>query len=318
MVTTHTIEEVIAIDRVTIDTNPAEFFLPVYTKKINLQKGMEHLITDIDCFIDSNGAFFGSGTSVGVQTLMTQILVTPYPAWAYNARPPSQFYWPTMPAGNNNVFYKRCITEQWDQDQLEYRKLYDESYPSITLRDEDLRTFYTDHLYVSVFFGVYNVTDELEVDNFTCSIMINMEEREADPVSHAIGTIREYNDAQQIPNEMQALLLDAQAGYSGYWFPPWHYGGMRPEIMVQSEQVARWLGSVEYSEDMVTRGGMQVARILASQMQRFDDAFGTPVGLGPEFPDWLRFLDSSPGVVGALRDEFPPMLKNTDGTTRML
>lgn len=316
--TVHTIEEVIAIDRITLDLNPQNFFIPQYTKKINLQKGKQHLITSIETFIDSNGAFFGSGATTGDVSLLTQIIISPYPAWSYTNRSASQFFWPTMPAGNPNVFYKRCMIDRWDPTNLEYSKGYDEVYPIATLADEDLKTFYTDHLYVSVFFGTYSNVDEMEIDNFMCSVSITLEESDADPVSHAIGNIREYNDAQQLTNEMQEVYVDSMASYSGYWFPPWHYGGLRPAIMLQSEQVARWLGSNEFAEDMASRGGMQVARQLSSQMQPFDSAFGTPVGLGPEFPDWLHLLPESMGVSAALRDEFPPMLKNTDGTTRML
>jgi hypothetical protein len=317
MSTVHTVEDTFSIDSLEFTVNDPPF-LPRYTKKINLQKGKEHLITDVSTFIDA-AAFRDALSGTNDVNLFVTMVLSPYPAWEYINRRPSHVYHPVMPAGNNNVFYKRIMQITTSPDDGLTSFVWDEQYPAITLQDEDLRTFYTDHLYLSVFFFFTGVgVTRLVVDSFQASILVNMVEQEADPVSHAIGTIREFNDAQQLTNEMQSLELDAGAGYSGYWFPPWHYGGLRPEIMIQSDQVARWLGAEDYAEVMATRGGMQVVRNLASQMQPFDAAFGTPVGLGPEFPDWLRFLDNNPGVMARLRNEFPPMLKNTDGTTQML
>jgi len=89
-------------------------------------------------------------------------------------------------------------------------------------------------------------------------------------------------------------------------------GGFRPEIMVTGD-VMNLYNLKNKGEEMLSRNAYSALYSQARTMVGPDDAFGVPgfAGVG----DWLSLI--SVGLTMEIRNEFPPVIKNTNGSTQM-
>ena len=103
---------------------------------------------------------------------------------------------------------------------------------------------------------------------------------------------------------------------SGYVFPMWKYGGIRPELMISGATALRYFNKVasNANQEMTTRNALQTAYRDATAMVEYDSAFGDAA---LNLPDWITLMDVAGVTAGELRP-YPPPLKYADnGNTLM-
>lgn len=100
----------------------------------------------------------------------------------------------------------------------------------------------------------------------------------------------------------------------------WKYGGIRPEFMARgTPSFMNFFQSTDGAEKMMDPTNIEIFIQLARNMVPFDQAFGKDGTVKGPVPDWIRFDIDVGGIeYGLVRPQFPPQLKNTDGTTQMV
>jgi hypothetical protein len=312
-----------------------ELGVRVFTKRIYLREGMNHIVTAVDSFIDSfnllpslsSGESYDERMQCGVQ-----VIISPYPAWVGAA---GGVYGPlVMKAENSNVYYKRNFLVECQFQELPGNPsnviqtiIDDQEFPNEQLVEEEAHTFYTDQLYITCFIAPkdYNDAFQWTISRFQMSFNMQVADVPVDPISHQIGVIREYARAMRIPKMMNSgtsWKYNLYDGWEGQIGTLQNVGGIRSEFMYNADQLARWLGGQGDSTETMLDQPLQ--RLVVKQAQEMAPLYTGPMGTRaapplPSVPDWLTELPGAYNVQFTLRDNFPAVIKDgTSGNTIMV
>ena len=131
----------------------------------------------------------------------------------------------------------------------------------------------------------------------------------------SMGQYQEFLNSQcrLLTNTANVIGVD---DVSGYVFPMWKYGGIRPELMISGATALRYFNRVasNANQEMTSRNALQTAYRDATTMVGYDSAFGDSA---LNLPDWITLMDVAGVTAGELRP-YPPPLKFADnGNTLM-
>ena len=159
----------------------------------------------------------------------------------------------------------------------------------------------------------WGAADEAIDTKFSLFLRVNQVKSSGTTVS--MGQYKEFLDSQCRLLTSTAVVYDP-ADVSGYVFPMWRYGGIRPELMISGATALRYYNRVasNANQDMTTRGALQTAYQDSTSMAEYDGAFGDPA---LNLPEWISLMDVGGVTAGAIR-QYPPPLKFADnGNTLM-
>jgi hypothetical protein len=281
----------------------------MFQKRINLQPGMRHTINHADFFDDGN--LFASVTASSANFVF-EFYVTNYPILLGNVDLPAINQTNMGPqAGDDQVLFKvRKYTAGQFQTEVEF--------PNAFLGSSPTFSFYTPQLYLTAI--IANDSAEAPEENVFFSWYGALESVEVDAVEYGIGMLREYNNAQMRRLTSNGVLVNESDIIAG--FPMWQIGGIRPELMMNTEAVGfntRWFLELDGAEPTSSSAAVRATSTASATMQAPLDAFGRPSTLFGDVPDWVRsVVKDIPGLfVGPLRPTFPPLQKNDNGNTEM-
>ena len=217
-------------------------------------------------------------------------------------------------AGSSTVLYKEAsLTKQASIDpNIEAPSLYKNQYPSAESSAVPTNKFYSPHVYLTVF--VFN--GESTNINVQFSLFAKIKQTKVSIVESTMGRYAEFLDAQCRLLTKTAVVYNS-ADVSGYTFPMWKMGGIRPELMISSNDALRYFNRVAANADqsMTSQNDLQSAYRAATTMAAYDGAFGDPA---LNLPAWITLMDIG-GVTSGLIRPYPPPLKYADsGNTLML
>lgn len=270
------------------------------TKRINLSPGKVHNLLQTDIFEDATTGFDDV-------TGKLEFVVSPYPVIptdmpliagiALRNRYPS--------AGDNSILFKAHCTTRDAKFVTDLQQ-----FPSQQIAANQLLSFYTDHLYVSVHIVA---TANTVYQNFAWSFMFTIDSKSVSSITHTMGVLAESHNA------MCALVMSnghmvSLATLRGNTFPMWRYGGIRPEHTLTPVAANAYFLPINTrdAETMTTTPGIRQAVADARSMSAYDSAFGD------KRPDWLKDNLNAGIVSGALRDQWPPIKHADNGNVRML
>lgn len=286
------------------------------TRKLNVKDGFRNGILSIDVFNDNGGMWLKNDIAYE-QTVGYQLFVSPYPmlqtaaTWGVDIGP-SSFPNSGQMAGEPNVLYKEIgMTNLTELGQQQENKTWVTSFPNDSVSAMPTNAWYSPHLYVTLM--VWNVP--LTTMNAKFSLFIRVEQKKVGLAESSMGQYAEFLDSQIKKLEDTAVVYDA-ADISGYTFPMWKYGGIRPELMISGATALRYYNRVasNANQDMVGRDALQSAFKSATSMVGYDAAFGDAAA---NLPEWITLMDVEGVTAGAIRP-YPPPLKFADnGNTLM-
>lgn len=267
----------------------------IIQKKINVTRQNRHKLEHCDFYLDS----YGTGYEA------SEFYLTPFPI-IYSDMTTSVYGSGTLqnsiPAYNENVLYK-C---QWRPGVL-----LPNEFPNNFLSARPTFNFYTDTLYLTVFFsGAAGGT----VENFMCSFYAALNSTPIDAVEHGMGLLKERMTMMTARIDTLGRSI-APSGNVGQIAPFWKYGGFRPERMIEGESLVNfWLNMAdrddeEMSDPTVLRTQVQSARTMVSNPSAF--------GAG-NIPDWIRLYLNEGIVAGAIRSQWPPIKHSDNGNVLCL
>jgi hypothetical protein len=286
------------------------------TRKINLPDGHRHSLLSIDVFNDQNSMWLHNTKPITSVPAAYQLFVSPYPM-----QRTSETFGPSATellagtgsmAGDESVLYKeQAITLMSSQADNAQNKIWFNRFPSNAVSAMPTNAWYSNHVYITVM--VWNEPESpVEVKS---SLFMRVKQTKVSAAEESMGQYKEFLDAQSRMLMDTAVVMDP-ASISGYVFPMWKYGGIRPELMISGTTALRYFNRVasNANQDMVARGALQTAYQDATTMVAFDTAFGDAA---LNLPDWITLMDVAGVTAGELRP-YPPPLKYADnGNTLM-
>lgn len=305
----HEIKETLVQDDV-LQITGSESPVLLLTKRIELEEGKRHTLMSVD-FMDDVFEGLYEGGQFGYE-----VYVSPYPinTTAMNFAGLMQNRGPA--AGDNQVLYKRSVF----YTGITENALVTQQLPNNFLGSMPTASWYTPHLYISVLLHV-PVNQTVNVIEPCYSFYMSVDSKKADTVSYLMGAMGEYMDAHTRLREANGVVIvEPNLTYQGYTFPMWKYGGIRPEFMARgTPSFMNFFQSTDGAEKMMDPTNIEIFIQLARNMVPFDQAFGKDGTVKGPVPDWIRFDIDVGGIeYGLVRPQFPPQLKNTDGTTQMV
>jgi len=286
------------------------------TRKINLPDGHRHSVLSIDVFNDQNSMWLSNQKAPEAGLAAYQLFVSPYPMQRTNetmgASVTELIFNTGAMAGDESVLYKeQAIVKAGVQEDNSRDLIWFNQFPNPAVGAMPTNTWYSNHLYITVM--VWNQPEtEVEVKH---SLFIRVKQTKIGAAEESMGQYKEFLDAQSRLLMDTAVVMDP-ASISGYVFPMWKYGGIRPELMISGTTALRYFNRVasNANQDMVARGALQTAYQDATTMVGFDTAFGDAA---LNLPDWITLMDVAGVTAGELRP-YPPPLKYADnGNTLM-
>jgi len=270
------------------------------TKRINLSEGKVHNLLQTDIFEDATTGFSDV-------TGKLEFVVSPYPVIPTNmpliAGIALRNRYPS--AGDNSILFKAHCTTR-DSKFVEDLK----QFPSQQIAANQLLSFYTDHLYISVHIVA---TANTTYQNFAWSFMFTIDSKNVPSITHTMGVLAESHNAMCALVMSNGHMVTLQT-LRGNTFPMWRYGGIRPEHTLTPVAANAYFLPINTrdAETMTTTPGIRQAVADARSMSPYDSAFGD------KRPDWLKD-HLNPGIVaGAVRDQWPPIKHADNGNVRML
>ena len=286
------------------------------TRKINVKDGFRNGILSIDVFNDNGGMWLKNDVTYE-NNVGYQLFVSPFPMlqtstpWGLNATL-SNFPASGQMAGEPNVLYKEIgITNLFVNDSQQQNKCWITRFPNDSVSAMPTNAWYSPHLYVTLM--VWNVP--LSTVNAKFSLFIRVEQKKIGMAESSMGQYAEFLDSQIKKLEDTAVVYDADA-ITGYTFPMWKYGGIRPELMISGSTALRYYNRVaaNANQDMVSQGALLTAFRSATNMVGFDQAFGDAAA---NLPEWITLMNVEGVTAGPIRP-YPPPLKFADnGNTLM-
>ena len=280
------------------------------TKRIELQEGKRHTLMSVD-FMDDVFEGLYEGSLFGYE-----VYVSPFPINTTNMNFAGEMLNRGPAGGDNQVLFKRSVFYSGSTSNA----LVQQQLPNNFLGSMPTASWYTPHLYISVLIHVPSAAVRALID--PCySFYMSVDSKKADTVSYLMGAMGEYMDAHTRLREANGVVIvEPDLTYQGYTFPMWKYGGIRPEFMARgTPSFMNFFQSTADAEKMLDPTNLEIFIQLARNMVPFDQAFGLAGTVKGPVPDWIRFDIDVGGIeYGLVRPQFPPQLKNTDGTTQMV
>jgi len=286
------------------------------TRKINLPDGHRHSVLSIDVFNDQNSLWLSNQKAPEPGVAAYQLFVSPYPMQRTNetmgASVTELIFNTGGMAGDESVLYKeQAIVKAGVQEDNSRDLIWFNQFPNPAVGAMPTNNWYSNHLYITVM--VWNQPEtEVSVKH---SLFMRVKQTKVGAAEESMGQYKEFLDAQSKLLMDTAVVMDP-ASISGYVFPMWKYGGIRPELMISGTTALRYFNRVasNANQDMVARGALQTAYQDATTMVGFDTAFGDAA---LNLPDWITLMDVAGVTAGELRP-YPPPLKYADnGNTLM-
>ena len=285
------------------------------TRKINIPDGHRHSLLGIDVFNDQNSMWLNNGPTATFPAAY-QLYVSPYPMQRTN-----ESFGPSIAeirsntgsmAGDEEVLYKeQAITNLVAQAEQQVNKIWFNQFPNPALGAMPTNHWYTNHIYITVL-----VWNEPSTEVFVKhSLFMRVKQTKIGKAEESMGQYQEFLNSQcrLLTNTANVIGVD---DVSGYVFPMWKYGGIRPELMISGTTALRYFNRVasNANQEMTTRGALQTAYRDATTMVGYDAAFGDAA---LNLPDWISLMDVAGVTAGELRP-YPPPLKYADnGNTLM-
>ena len=292
-----------------------ELGLAYLTRKINIPEGHRHSLLSIDVFNDQNSMWLHNGVTATFPAAY-QLYVSPYPMQRTN-----ESFGPSAAeirentgsmAGDEEVLYKeQAITNLLIQAEQQVNKIWFNQFPDPALGAMPTNHWYTNHIYITVL--VWNEPNT-EV-NVKHSLFMRVKQTKIGKAEESMGQYQEFLNSQcrLLTNTANVIGVD---DVSGYVFPMWKYGGIRPELMISGATALRYFNRVasNANQEMTSRNALQTAYRDATTMVEYDSAFGDAA---LNLPDWITLMDVAGVTAGELRP-YPPPLKFADnGNTLM-
>ena len=298
---------------VTVDENGYGYL----TRKINLLDGHRHSILSLDVFNDQNSLWLHNTKPITSVPAAYQLYVSPYPMQRTN-----ESFGPSISellantgamAGDEEVLYKeQAITLMTTQADKAQNQIWFNQFPNPAVGAMPTNHWYTNHIYITVL--VWNEPlSEVEVKH---SLFMRVKQTKIGKAEESMGQYQEFLNSQcrLLTNTANVIGVD---DVSGYVFPMWKYGGIRPELMISGATALRYFNRVasNANQEMTSRNALQTAYRDATTMVGYDSAFGDSA---LNLPDWITLMDVAGVTAGELRP-YPPPLKFADnGNTLML
>lgn len=292
------IKETIELDDILLDANGNAFI----QKRINLQEGYRHTLTQVDFFEDSIPFLRGA---IGDEQANYEIIISAYPQI------------PTNMLYNENTTQTRRYTAAGD-DSVFFKvngrlKLNNHSeinqFPSSQIAAQNKTYFYAPHVYINVhFMGIENI----EYGNICFSFMMAFDKKKVAVLESTMGVLAESHAAMCALAMSNGHLVSVLA-LEGNVFPMWRYGGMRPETMLSPLAANSFFLDISSRDEEAMTTSTDVRKLVsdARQMNTFDGAFG------PAKPDWLREFLNGGFTSGPIRPNPIPLRYADNGNTRM-
>lgn len=291
------IKETIELDVVKTDSTGNAWI----TKRINLDAGKRHFLTQVDVFED---AYMDVPDEPARQNL--EIVISPFPAiptdmiYQYNA-PQQDSRYPA--AGDDSVLFKA----RFDIRQNGLSEIT--QFPSLQIAAQNESYFYTDHVYINLHIAG---ADDTEYHNIALSFMLVLKDVSVSVLEHSLGVLSEQHDAM-CALAMSNGAMRSRSALEGNVFPMWRYGGIRPEHTITPIAANSFFLDIATrdAEEMVASAAVRTLVADARQMQAFDAA------LGLRRPDWLREFLNAGFDAGSIRPNPVPLKYADNGNTLM-
>ena len=298
----------------TVDVNDEGY--GYLTRKINLPDGYRHSLLSLDIFNDQNSMWLQNNKTPTAPFCAYQLYVSPYPMQrtneSFGASALGRLEKTGAMAGDEQVLYKeQAITRLDEQEEQQSNKIWFNQFPNPAVGAMPTNHWYTNHIYITVL--VWNEPlSEVEVKH---SLFMRVKQTKIGKAEESMGQYQEFLNSQcrLLTNTANVIGVD---DVSGYVFPMWKYGGIRPELMISGATALRYFNKVasNANQEMTTRNALQTAYRDATNMVGYDSAFGDAA---LNLPDWITLMDVAGVTAGELRP-YPPPLKFADnGNTLM-
>jgi len=291
------VKETIELEDLLLD-NAGNAFIQ---KRINLQEGYRHTLTQIDVFEDSIPFLRG-----GDGTAYYEIVISAYPQiptnmlYKENGVVQTRRY---VAGGDDSVLFKANA-----RLRLENHSSFTQ-FPSEQIAAQNKAYFYAPHVYINIHFMG---SPDVEYGNIALSFMMAFDKKKVGNLESTMGVLAESHAAMCALAMSNGHMVSIEA-LEGNVFPMWRYGGMRPETMITPLAANSFFLDISSrdEEEMVTSAAIRQTITDARQMNTFDGA------LGPRRPDWLREFLNGGYVAGAIRPNPIPLRYADNGNTRM-
>ena len=293
------IKETIELENVQLDADGNGYI----QKRINLQEGYRHTLTQVDFFEDAIPLIRGSPTDPQPRY---EFIISPYPQiptqMDYRENTP-RYTRRYVAAGDDSVLFKgnaRIVEEAHSQFN---------QFPSSQIAAQNKSYFYAPHVYINIhFMGIANSV----YGNLALSFMMAFDKKKVSNIESTMGVLSESHVAMCALAMSNGHMVSVTA-LEGNVFPMWRYGGIRPETMITPLVANGFFLDIASrdSEDMISVAGVRQTIADARQMNTFDSA------LGPRRPDWLREFLNGGFAAGPIRPNPIPLRYADNGNTRM-
>ncbi len=292
------VKETIELEDILLDSDGNAFI----QKRINLQEGYRHVLTQVDVFEDAIPFLRGGPAD---EQANYEIVISPYPQiptnMLYNENTPQTRRY--VAGGDDSVMFKANARVRLN-NHSEYTQ-----FPSVQIAAQNKAFFYAPHVYINIhFMGIEN----LEYGNIAISFMMVFDKKKVSVLESTMGVLAESHAAMCALAMSNGHLVSVQA-LEGNVFPMWRYGGMRPETMISPLAANGFFLDIASrdAEDMQSSAAIRQSVADARQMNAFDSAFG------PRIPDWLREFLNGGYESGPIRSNPIPLKYADNGNTRM-
>mgnify|MGYP003650540319 CR=1 FL=1 len=292
------VKETIELEDILLDGNGNAFI----QKRINLQEGYRHVLTQVDVFEDAIPFLRGGPAD---EQANYEIVISPYPQiptnMLYNENTPQTRRY--VAGGDDSVMFKANARVRLN-NHSEFTQ-----FPSVQIAAQNKAFFYAPHVYINIhFMGIEN----LEYGNIAISFMMVFDKKKVSVLESTMGVLAESHAAMCALAMSNGHLVSVQA-LEGNVFPMWRYGGMRPETMISPLAANGFFLDIASrdAEDMQSSAAIRQSVADARQMNAFDGAFG------PRRPDWLREFLNGGYESGPIRSNPIPLRYADNGNTRM-
>jgi hypothetical protein len=292
------VKETIELEDILLDGNGNAFI----QKRINLQEGYRHVLTQVDVFEDAIPFLRGGPAD---EQANYEIVISPYPQiptnMLYNENTPQTRRY--VAGGDDSVMFKANARVRLN-NHSEFTQ-----FPSVQIAAQNKAFFYAPHVYINIhFMGIEN----LEYGNIAISFMMVFDKKKVSVLESTMGVLAESHAAMCALAMSNGHLVSVQA-LEGNVFPMWRYGGMRPETMISPLAANGFFLDIASrdAEDMQSSAAIRSSVADARQMNAFDSAFG------PRRPDWLREFLNGGYESGPIRSNPIPLKYADNGNTRM-
>lgn len=295
------VKETIELDTILLDDDGNAYI----QKRINLEEGYRHTLTQIDFFEDAIPYLRGSPAD---EQPNYEIVISPYPQIPTNMFYNAGFAGSTQTrrytaAGDDSVYFKANGRVRIN-NHSEIKQ-----FPSSQIAAQNKTYFYAPHVYINVhFMGISNI----EYGNIAFSFMMAFNKKKVPILESTMGVLAESHAAMCALAMSNGHLVSIDA-LEGNVFPMWRYGGMRPETMLSPLAANSFFLDIAARDEeaMISVADVRQTISDARQMNTFDGAFG------PRRPDWLREFLNPGYAAGPIRPNPVPLRYADNGNTRM-